>query len=249
VVWHHRRNSIRAYLRQQKGYGKAEALLERKWPEKYNIAGHLKWAGKVYGVHFTRWRADRIYHGTWGLAPFQSLYEPAPGMIDALPMMPEWNLLVALLGLLSLLSFLWPPLRLSWPVFGVAAAMPLVQAGWFAARVTFAHAPHSRAARIKLRMVTAWLHLLQPLARLWGRLRHGLTLWRRPAVVGLALPRPFAALSAGAANDLAWDACFALGAVALLVASRTIHECAAATAAFLTATRKIEWEEKCDERR
>ena len=37
-------------------------------------------------------------------------------------------------------------------------------------------------------------------------------------------------------------------AVALLVGSRTIHECAAATAAFLTATRKIEWEEKCDER-
>jgi len=40
-----------------------------------------------------------------------------------------------------------------------------------------------------------------------------------------------------------------LGAVALLVASRTLYECAAATAAFLTDTRKIEWEEKCDERR
>ena len=58
----------------------------------------------------------------------------------------------------------------------------------------------------------------------------------------------FAALSIGAAQDQAWNACFALGAVALLVAARTIHECAAATAAFLTATRKIEWEEKCDER-
>src|SRR5437667_132830 len=31
MVWHHRRNSVRAYLRQQKGYGKAEALLEKKW--------------------------------------------------------------------------------------------------------------------------------------------------------------------------------------------------------------------------
>ena len=29
---------------------------------------------------------------------------------------------------------------------------------------------------------------------------------------------------------------------------RTIDECAVVTAAFLTATRKIEWEEKCDER-
>jgi GT2 family glycosyltransferase len=42
LVWHHRRDSIRAYWKQQKGYGKAEALLERKWPEKYNAAGHLE---------------------------------------------------------------------------------------------------------------------------------------------------------------------------------------------------------------
>ena len=32
VVWHHRRDSVRAYWQQQRGYGKAEALLERKWP-------------------------------------------------------------------------------------------------------------------------------------------------------------------------------------------------------------------------
>ena len=34
VVWHHRRNSIRAFWKQQAGYGKAEALLAQKWPEK-----------------------------------------------------------------------------------------------------------------------------------------------------------------------------------------------------------------------
>ena len=37
------------YLRQQVGYGKAEALLERKWPEKYNAAGHATWSGRLYG--------------------------------------------------------------------------------------------------------------------------------------------------------------------------------------------------------
>src|SRR6184192_3753850 len=37
--WHHRRDSVRAFWKQQVGYGKAEALLERKWPEKYNVAG------------------------------------------------------------------------------------------------------------------------------------------------------------------------------------------------------------------
>ncbi|MDH3639432.1 MAG: glycosyltransferase, partial [Gammaproteobacteria bacterium] len=34
IVWHHRRNSLRAFWRQQLGYGKAEALLEEKWPQK-----------------------------------------------------------------------------------------------------------------------------------------------------------------------------------------------------------------------
>ena len=193
VVWHHRRNSVRAYLRQQKGYGKAEALLERKWPEKYNVAGHLKWAGRVYGVPYVRWRAGRIYHGIWGLAPFQSLYEPAPGMADALPMMPEWYLLIALLGMLSALSLYWPPLKLAWPLFACAVCAPLVQAGRSAARVCFANSPMSRAGRMKLRLTTACLYLLQPLARLNGRLRHGLTLWRKRVIGGFAFPRPWLA--------------------------------------------------------
>ena len=195
VVWHHRRNSVRAYLRQQVGYGKAEALLERKWPEKYNLAGHLKWAGRVYGVPYVRWRAGRIYHGIWGLAPFQSLYEPAPDLIDALPMMPEWYLLMAALGVLSGLSLYWPwpPLKLALPLFAFAIGVPLVHAGRCAARVCFTNPPLSRAGRMKLRLATACLYLLQPLARLNGRLRHGLTLWRKRVIGGFAFPRPWLA--------------------------------------------------------
>ena len=34
MVWHHRRGTARGYLRQQRGYGYAEALLERKWPSR-----------------------------------------------------------------------------------------------------------------------------------------------------------------------------------------------------------------------
>src|SRR5262245_20169551 len=49
LVWHHRRNSVRAYWRQQRGYAKAEAMLEAKWPEKYNELGHLTWSGRLYG--------------------------------------------------------------------------------------------------------------------------------------------------------------------------------------------------------
>jgi len=193
VVWHHRRNSVRAYWRQQEGYGKAEAMLEKKWPQKYNGAGQLKWAGRIYGIPYVRWRAGRIYHGIWGLAPFQSLYEPEPGMIGSLLMMPEWYLLVGLLGVLSLLSTHWGPLKLSVGLLVMAVGAPLVQAGRCAAGVCFSQRSPTRAGRMKKRILTASLHLMQPMARLSGRLRQGLTLWRRRMEVGFALPRPWLA--------------------------------------------------------
>ena len=77
VVWHHRRDRVRGYFKQQYEYGKAEALLERKWPERYNRAGHLAWAGRVYGNGSSKARGLRrwkIYYGTWGQGLFQSVY-------------------------------------------------------------------------------------------------------------------------------------------------------------------------------
>src|SRR6516165_3211357 len=48
VVWHHRRNSIRAFWKQQYGYGKAEAQLEDKWPQRCSALGDIRWAGRIY---------------------------------------------------------------------------------------------------------------------------------------------------------------------------------------------------------
>ena len=147
MVWHHRRNSVRAYWKQQINYGKAEALLERKWPEKYNAAGHLTWAGRVYGNGHTSLLglSGRIYHGTWGRAPFQSLYQPAAGMLQSLPLMPEWYLVIVALAVLSALGFSWTPLFLALPCFVLAVSAPLVQAALSAARVSFTSPPPSRA--------------------------------------------------------------------------------------------------------
>ena len=39
MVWHHRRQTPRAYLRQQAGYGEAEALLRFKHPDRFNGRG------------------------------------------------------------------------------------------------------------------------------------------------------------------------------------------------------------------
>jgi O-antigen biosynthesis protein len=190
MVWHHRRNSVRAYWKQQAGYGKAEALLERKWPEKYNAAGHVTWVGRVYANGRARvlGRAGRIYHGIWGSAPFQILYQPTPSTVSSLPLMPEWYLVMLVLAALSALGCIWTPMLATLPLLVLAIGVPLVQAALAAERAFFTSEARSRLAELKLRGLTAFLHLLQPLARLHGRLRWGLTPWRRPAL-GTALPR------------------------------------------------------------
>ncbi|HEV7905449.1 MAG TPA: glycosyltransferase, partial [Pyrinomonadaceae bacterium] len=194
MVWHHRRNSVRMYWRQQQGYGKAEALLEAKWPEKYNAAGHLTWGGRLYGKGLTRalsFRRGRIYQGTWGSGLFQSLYQPAQGLISSLPLMPEWYLVILLLAGLSALGLLWKPLLWASPVLLLAVGALLAQSGLSAARAHFTSAPATRLARFKLWSVTTFMHLIQPLARLRGRLRFGLTPWRtRGLQSGFSPPWP-----------------------------------------------------------
>jgi O-antigen biosynthesis protein len=193
MVWHHRRNSVRAYWRQQKNYAKAEALLEKKWPEKYNAIGHLTWAGQLYGAGLTRMLGQyrrRIYHGIWGSALFQSVYQPAAGTLGTLALMPEWYLVIMVFAVLSLLGVFWTPLLIALPLLALAVGALLIQAGLSAARASFTSVPQSRVAQLKLRGLTAFLHLLQPLARLSGRLHNGLTPWRLHGASSRRLPRP-----------------------------------------------------------
>jgi O-antigen biosynthesis protein len=194
LVWHHRRGSVRAYWRQQVVYGRAEGLLEQKWPERYNAAGHPSWAGRLYGPAaslITRLRG-RIYQGTWGTAPFQSLYVRTPGLLASLPAMPEWYLVIASLALLSAVGTLWPPLgRVALLLVLVAAGAPFVHAALAAARVDLREPPRRTLRdRLRLRMIIAWLHVMQPAARLRGRLEHGLTVWRRRGVSVFVPPAP-----------------------------------------------------------
>jgi GT2 family glycosyltransferase len=189
VVWHHRRTSVGAYFRQQRGYGEAEAMLERKWPDKYNGLGHVSWAGRLYGggAVAALTRRTRIYHGTWGAAPFQSVYRQAATGLAAFALTPEWYLLLAVLVGLSLLGGLWAPLAFALPLAAAGALLSLVRAAHGGLAAVFPGVPPARARR--LRLLTAALHLLQPVARLRGRLDGGLTPWRRRSVQGLSWPR------------------------------------------------------------
>jgi hypothetical protein len=73
-VWHRRRPDIRALLRQQSGYGRAERLLIAKHPQRFSKRGGARWQGFVYGGGPLRAAADSIiYHGPMGNAGYQSV--------------------------------------------------------------------------------------------------------------------------------------------------------------------------------
>jgi GT2 family glycosyltransferase len=192
MVWHHRRGTVGDYWRQQKGYGKADAMLARKWPEKYNAVGNLRWEGRLYGRGISSgrgWRRDRIFHGTWGTAAFQSIYQPAPGVLGRLPLTPEWHLFgLALLGIAAL-TLDWVPGFLAVLPFLLVFGASSVQAFAGAAEASDRTPKRSPIARLSLLSVTALLHLIQPLARLRGRFAADRGPWRVDGPVGFPLPR------------------------------------------------------------
>ena len=182
VVWHHRRKSVRSYWKQQMNYGRAEAMLERKWPDKYNAAGHLSWAGRVYTKaipSLTFWSRQRIYHGTWGTALFQSVYNIAPHTSTAVLTMPEWYLIVSLLGVAAAAGLVYPPLQWMSITFALALIASIARAASVVSRIQLQTESRRGWVRLIYRLVITGLHLLQPAARLWGRISFGLTPWRR----------------------------------------------------------------------
>jgi O-antigen biosynthesis protein len=180
-VWHHCRNSFKMYWKQQKGYGKAEALLEKKWPGKYNSFGHLNWTGHIYGIGLTKplsFRRKKIFYGSQGLAPFQIAMERNAGLYKILPLMPEWYLLIMFFGFISVLGFEWRPLFWAIPAFCISLLILVVQAVRSANNAVFKDKPGTLSGKLKYYGLTAFMHLAQPIARLNGRIRYGLTPWR-----------------------------------------------------------------------
>ena len=161
-VWHYRRNTVAAYLRQQRGYGVAEALLRRKHPEYFNSLGGMRWRGRIYSPSRIAGFFGRfvIYHGAFGSALFQTLYTPEPGGVLALLTSMEWHGLFTLGGFL--LATVWPAL---WPLPVLTMLASLGVATWAAVRVELP--PWQR--RWWSRPAVAGLYLLQPLVRGWPR--------------------------------------------------------------------------------
>jgi hypothetical protein len=192
IVWHHRRPSIKAYWQQQAGYGESEALLERRHPDKFNPWGHTYWAGRIYAPYpfFRLFSTPRIYHGLWGSAGFQSLYDPGGGgYLSFLPRAMEWHLVLITLAVLGMFI----PWLLVVAGIGLAytASYCVVCAASANLDVLISrHGPATWARRLRWRAMIAWLHFLEPLARDWGRIKGGLTPWR--SVLRQEVPRSYA---------------------------------------------------------
>jgi len=105
-------------------------------------------------------------------------------------MMPEWYLVILALAALSALGFFWRPLLLGAPLLVAAVGALLAQAILNAAHSPVANPTMARLTRVRLRVLTALLHLIQPLARLRGRLGYGLTPWRTRGSRRSSLPLP-----------------------------------------------------------
>ncbi|HEY3860483.1 MAG TPA: glycosyltransferase [Verrucomicrobiae bacterium] len=161
-VWHYRRSTLAAYLRQQSGYGEAEAMLVRRHPEYFNSIGGSVWQGRIYTASKfgLTVRKPIIYHGLFGTGFFQSVYRTEPAVALMLCTSLEYHVLVNL-PLLALSV----PFRALLPLALASAALSL---GVCAVAGAQAELPRDKQ-RFWSRPVVALLFFLQPIVRGWAR--------------------------------------------------------------------------------
>jgi glycosyltransferase involved in cell wall biosynthesis len=159
-VWHYRRNTVRAYLKQQRGYGEAEALLKFKHPDHFNTLGASSWRGRIYGGDQigVRVGSDVIYHGVFGSGLFQTIYRRQASLVAAMLMSVEWHLLTGFVFILGL-AFV--------PLVAVGVAMLLVPA--LLSMIAAWQSPAPKHRHWLTRPLIAFLHFRQPIARGWAR--------------------------------------------------------------------------------
>jgi O-antigen biosynthesis protein len=102
-VWHFRRNTIKAYYGQQRGYGRAEAMLYPLYSSRFNIFGQIGWRGTIPGIARTipGGSTKRVF---WGakVAGAQTLFDPALTLAKVLPQTLEWNAVAAVVLVASI---------------------------------------------------------------------------------------------------------------------------------------------------
>jgi GT2 family glycosyltransferase len=183
IVWHYRRFTLKAFRKQQEGYGEAESLLRFKHLVFFGPTGTAKWKGQIYGAPRFTWLINKpvIYHGVFGEGLFQCIYPTPQSELAAYLSSIEW---VTLTSFLLLLSIPFPALRIvAYLMFG----------GTFLVALSYMiHAKlEPRFDTIRARLLVAFLALSQPLVRGWARYFTWLKFKRTPESVIAAKEKDF----------------------------------------------------------
>ena len=161
IVWHHRRFTLRAFLKQQDGYGEAESLLRFKHLIFFGPTGAAKWRGQIYGTPRFSWFINRpvIYHGIFGEGFFQSIYPTPQSEVATYLGSIEWfALTIFLFGL----GFFLPPLRIvPYLMFGGTLCVALS----YMVRTSI----EPKFDTVHARLLVMLLAFVQPLVRGWSR--------------------------------------------------------------------------------
>lgn len=175
IVWHHRRFTLRAFLKQQDGYGEAESLLRFKHLIFFGPTGTAKWRGQIYGTPRFSWFLNRpvVYHGVFGEGFFQSMYPTPQSDVAAYLSSIEWfSLTVFLFGL----GIFLPALRI----------VPyLMLGGTFCVALSYMVRAHiePKFDTVHARLLVMVLAFIQPLVRGWSRYFTWLNFKRTPSSV------------------------------------------------------------------
>lgn len=190
VVWHHRRFTIRAYFKQQEGYGEAEALLRFKHFVYFGPTGSAKWRGQVYGgTHFSSlFHRPIVYHGVFGMGLFQCVYPRRASDFVHLMSSVEWSVLTLVTLLIALQA------HAAWYVPAILFACTLGVGFSYGLRARVETPWQGVASKILVSILAIW----QPIARGTARYTTWMTKKRTPA--GVIEPTP-----EGRAMKILWD--------------------------------------------
>ncbi len=163
MVWHKRRSSVSAYIKQQQGYGRSEAMVHFKHPRRFDALGRSNWKGVIYGDGAVGLPLlpPLIYHGRLGAAPFQTIYRQNQYRISAWFTTIEWHL-VALF--VVVLGAMFPWLTLVGLLMWSATLGATIRAAL--------SAPLDVGAPWWCRPLIWWLYLIQPIVRGWTQHTH-----------------------------------------------------------------------------
>lgn len=189
LVWHHRRDSVRAYLKQQRGYGRSEALVARRHPDRFTPLGTARWHGLIYDSFAPSLLRQRVYRGLYGAAAYQSVYRAGGHTLD----------IAHQVGVpLAVLAVFVAPLALVTPALGLLPALALAfLCGLFAYDATTARPPRRMGrGQLWFRFGVAFLHVAQPLVRTRARWKEN-RLSRRQRPEYSSLPGPVQRLANG----------------------------------------------------